>query len=119
MNLRRAIMTFALAAVSCFAADADGKWAGKITTPNGTVPISFDLKTDGNKVTGTSVGPQGEVKITDGALEGNLISFKLVFHVYDTDITLKYRGIVSPDHIDFQLIFGVDDPTPFVVKRVS
>jgi len=84
MNLRRAVLALAFAAMSCFAADADGKWAGKINTPNGNVPISFDFKTDGNKVTGTSVGPQGEVKITDGAIEGSLISFKLVFHVYDT-----------------------------------
>jgi len=32
---------------------------------------------------------------------------------------LKYKGIVTPDHIDFTLSFGGDDPTLFVVKRAS
>ena len=118
MTLSRAIDILTLAAATCFASDADGKWAGKINTPNGPIPVSFDLTTNGNVVTGSTVGPQGEVKITNGKLEGNLLSFALSFNVAGTNLTIRYKGIVSKDQIDFTLSFG-DDPTDFVVKRVS
>jgi len=118
MTFCRVITVFVLAVASCLASDADGKWAGNINTPNGPIPVSFDLTTNGNVVTGTTVGPQGEVKITNGKLEGNLLSFALTFNVAGTNLTIRYKGIVSNDHINFTLSFG-DDPTEFVVKRVS
>jgi hypothetical protein len=118
MNIRRAAAILVLAGVSCFASDADGKWAGSIATPDGAIPVSFDLKTDGNNVTGTTVGPQGEIKITNGKLEGALLSFSLAFEVSGTKMTIRYKGIVSKDKIDFNLSFG-GDPTAFVVKRVN
>lgn len=118
MNFRRLAAVLVLAAASCFASDADGKWAGNIETPNGPIPVSFDLKTEGNNVTGVTHGPQGEVKITNGKLEGALLSFSLAFDVGGTTMTIRYKGIVSKEKIDFSLTFG-GDPTNFVVKRVS
>jgi hypothetical protein len=118
MNFRRLAAVLVLAASSCLASDADGKWAGKIETPDGAIPIAFELKTDGNNVTGVTHGPQGEVQITNGKLEGALLSFSLAFDVAGTKMTIRYKGIVSKDKIDFTLSFG-GDPTPFVVKRVS
>lgn len=118
MNFRRAIAVFVLAAASCLASDADGKWAGAIKTPNGPIPVSFDFTTSGNNLTGTTVGPQGEVKITNGKLEGSLLSFSLTFDVAGTKMTIRYKGIVEKDQINMSLTFG-DEPTEFVVKRVS
>ena len=118
MNFRRLAAVLVLAAGCCLASDADGKWAGNIETPNGPIPIAFDLKTEGNNVTGVTRGPQGEVQITNGKLEGTLLSFSLAFDVAGTKMTIRYKGIVSKEKIDFQLSFG-GDPTPFTVKRVS
>ena len=118
MNFRRAIAVFILAAASCLASDADGKWIGAIKTPNGPIPVSFDLTTDGNNVTGSTTGPQGEVKITNGKLEGSLLSFSLSFDVAGTKMTIRYKGIVQKDQINMSLSFG-DEPTEFVVKRIN
>ena len=118
MNFSRAIAILVLTVASCLASEADGKWVGSINTPNGPIPVSFDLTSDGNKVTGTTVGPQGEVKITNGTIEGSLLSFALTFNVGGTNVTIRYKGIVAKDQINFTLTFG-GDPTDFVVKRVS
>jgi hypothetical protein len=67
MHFCRAIIVAAIAAAASFAADVDGKWAGKINTPRGELPMSFDLKTDGETVTGTAVGHQGRCPSMPGA----------------------------------------------------
>jgi hypothetical protein len=118
MSFRRNAAVFVLFAASCFAASPDGKWTGNLNSPNGPIPVSFDLKSNGADVTGTTVGPQGEVKITNGKMAGDVLTFSLSFNVAGTNITMNYKGIVADDHINFTLMM-MGNPAEFVVKRVS
>lgn len=117
MRFYRAIVIAAIAAASCFAANVDGKWAGKINTPRGEVPMSFDVKADGEKVTGTAIGHQGEVPIYAGLYMDGKLSFELRYHVAGQNLTFRYEGVQVEDEMKMTLLFGINEPVNFVVKR--
>ena len=94
-------------AVLGFAADIDGKWVAerKMTTQNGeerTVTITFDLKADGAKLTGTvlSVGGMGKgeprpVEIQEGKIDGNKVSFLTVVQSPRGERKTRYEATVD------------------------
>jgi|GEM_PF-1075764 len=117
MRFYRAIVIAALAAAACFAADVDGKWAGKINTPRGEVPMSFDLKAEGEKVTGTAVGPQGEVPVSAGLYADGKLAFQLRYQVAGQTMVFHYQGVPADDEMKMTLAFGINEPVYFSVKR--
>lgn len=112
---------FALAlllAGAAFAADVDGKWTGTMATPNGEIPVGFTFKADGATLTGTTTGPAGEIKIDEGKVDGDNISFSVTVDFQGTPLVLKYKGVVAKDEIKFTIdIFGM--PFELLVKRAS
>jgi hypothetical protein len=81
------------AAVVCFAVAADltGKWTGVIKAPDGNeYPLVYVFKADGNNLSGSLQGPQGEIPITEGKVNGNDFSFKLDFNGMPITNTGKY-----------------------------
>jgi hypothetical protein len=50
-------------AVSAQAPNATGTWDINLTTPNGPMTVALVLKKDGEKLSGTIAGPQGEVAV--------------------------------------------------------
>ena len=72
----RRILVMALAAATLLlAADPTGTWTGDQPGPNGnTYSITFKLKTDGGKLTGTMGGDQFEQPIQKGEIHGEDIS---------------------------------------------
>ena len=114
------LIAIALLLVSAaFAADVDGKWTGSMDTPNGAVPVGFTFKADGAKLDGTTVGPDGkDVKIADGKVDGNNITFSVTIDFQGMPIMLNYKGAVAKDEIKFVIdIFGM--PFELTVKRAS
>lgn len=111
------IVTAALAVSSCFAAEVDGKWAGNINSPRGPIPMKFDLKTDAETVTGTAVGPQGEVPVSAGLFKDGKLTFQLRYRVADRDVVFNYEGVVAGEEMKMTLAFGINEPVYFVVKR--
>src|SRR5579871_1867375 len=73
----RRIFLMALASAALiFAADPTGTWAGDQPGRDGnTYHITFKLKADGGKLTGTMGGDQFEQPIQNGAIKGDDISF--------------------------------------------
>ncbi len=56
-----------LPAMTVTAADVSGKWMAQVPGRNGQMrDTTFNLKADGDKLTGTMTGPQGDVEIKDG-----------------------------------------------------
>jgi len=106
-----------LLAVPAFAADVDGKWAGSVDTPMGTVPVGFTFKSDGATLTGTTLGPDGgEIAIKDGKVDGNKISFIVELDFGGMSLVLNYSGVVSPAEIKFTLdVMGM--PFEFAVNK--
>jgi hypothetical protein len=93
MNFRHLIATFFVLAASAFAADVDGKWTGNFETPGGAVEIAFDFKQEGAVLTGTSTGPDGTaVKIADGKVDGNKVSFNETVDFGGMPFTISFSG---------------------------
>jgi len=110
------LVTFA---VSAYAADVDGKWAGTVGGPQGEFPVAFTFKADGATLTGTTTGFDGsEVPIKDGKIDGNNISFTVTFDFGGMPLVLSYKGVVSPDEIKISGDFA-GMPFEFVVKKAK
>jgi hypothetical protein len=119
MKLRAIAISILLFAGSCLAADVDGKWSGTMNTPNGDVPVGFTFKADGATLNGSTSGPDGaEIKIADGKVNGDKISFSVTFDFGGMPFTMNYSGVVANDQIKFTIdIFGM--PVELTVKRAS
>jgi hypothetical protein len=106
-------------AVRVFAADVDGKWSGTVDTPGGQFPVNFTFKADGAMLAGSLAGPDGsEIPVKDGKIDGNNISFSITLDFGGMPFELSYKGVVSPEQIQFSGDAG-GMPFEFVVKRVS
>ena len=109
----------AFVAVSAWAADPSGKWQAEFQTPNGnTVTSTFNLKADGEKLTGTVSGRMGETPIEDGKVSGDEISFTVTRKFQDNEFKLNYKGKVAADKIDFHVTAG-EREFDMTAKKVS
>ncbi|QOY90538.1 hypothetical protein [Paludibaculum fermentans] len=109
-----AVILMLTMAVSAFAADVAGKWKATMEGPNGSMQLTFDLKVDGNKITGKASGEMGEMKITDGTIDGDRISFAI-----ETDqMKVVHKGTVSGDEMKLKVEVG-DNSMEMVAKRVK
>jgi hypothetical protein len=58
-------------------AKIDGKWMGKVSSPQGEFALTFTFKVDGNKLTGKNSSSMGEMDLTNGIVNGNDFSFDI------------------------------------------
>jgi hypothetical protein len=107
-----------LLAGSAFAADVDGKWSGNMSTPGGDVAVGFTFKADGATLNGTTTGPDGmDVKITDGKLDGNNVSFTVNLDFGGMPFVLNYKGVLAGGQIKFTIdVLGM--PLELTVKKI-
>jgi hypothetical protein len=119
MKFRALAIGLLLTAASCFAADVDGKWTGTMNTPNGDVPVNFTFKADGATLSGSTSGPDGaEVKIADGKVSGEKITFSVTIDFQGMPFTMNYTGTVAKEQIKFIIdIFGM--PFDLLVKKAG
>jgi len=114
---------FVFAALSlAWAADVNGKWIGQVPGRGGqTRETTFNLKAEGDKLTGTVSGMQGDNPISDGKISGDDISFTLKVSFQGNEIKFLYKGKVSGDEIKFTRTRegGDQPPTEFTAKRAK
>ena len=117
MNIRNLALGFVLLAASAFAADIDGKWKGSIETPMGPIEVGFTFKADGAALSGTTTGPDGmEIKITNGKVEGDKISFDVAIDFGGMPFTMNYTGVVKGSDLALKAeIFGM--PLEIAAKK--
>jgi len=111
-----------LLAFAAWAADVTGKWTAQVPGRGGqTREATFNLKADGNTLTGTVSGPRGEAEISDGKIDGDHISFTQTLEFGGNTVKLIYQGTVSGDEIKFtRTREGGDGPgQQFVAKRAQ
>jgi hypothetical protein len=102
------IMTLAVA-LCVFAADVTGKWTGQVQGRNGSQDVTFNLKADGSKLTGTVTGGMGgrgggggaaqAHEISDGKIEGSNISFTVKVEFNGQARTTTYTGTLAGDEL--------------------
>jgi hypothetical protein len=116
-------LCFLFAAVSlAWAADIDGKWVAQVPGRDGqTREQTFTFKVEGDKLTGTTSGRQGDTPISDGKISGDEISFTVKISFNGNDVTLLYKGKVAGDEIKItRTREGGDQPgQEFTAKRVK
>ena len=76
------------------AADIDGKWTAQVGK-GGKVTETLTLRANGNKLTGTLERPNGTADVTEGVINGNNVSFKVVRNRDGEAATQQYRGTLS------------------------
>jgi hypothetical protein len=114
---------FVLAAtLVAHAADISGKWTAQVPGRDGqTRETTFNFKVDGEKLTGTTTGMNGDVPITDGSIKGDAVAFNVVANFNGTDVKIVYKGTVAGDEIKFTRQREGSDrpPAEFVAKRAN
>ncbi|MEP6728471.1 MAG: glycoside hydrolase [Bacteroidota bacterium] len=85
--------------------DLNSKWTGSLKTPDGNeIPLSFTFKVDGDKLSGTGTGPNGEIPITDGKVKGADFTFNL--NINGSDITHVCKYYSAGDSVSVNVDFN-------------
>jgi hypothetical protein len=107
--MKRKIL-ISIALLSCFLlvmAVTDGltgKWKGTLRTTDGRIlPVAYNFKAEGDKLTGTTTSPEGVADILDGKIIGNTFSFKTIGSEGDTYHT---TGKIYVDSCGIDIDFG-------------
>jgi hypothetical protein len=80
--------------------DPTGTWKSSFTNQNGDVrETTTTLKLDGEKLTGTVSGRNGDTAIESAKLSGEEISFQVTREFNDNKVVTKYSGKISGDTI--------------------
>ena len=103
------------------AADVNGKWTAQVPGRGGqTRATTFAFKADGEAVTGTMSGMQGEIPIANGKLLDDKLSFDVTLNFQGNEVLLHFRGVVSGDEIKFtRQREGADQVQEFTATRVK
>jgi uncharacterized protein (DUF2147 family) len=114
------LATMAMFATTLFAGDVTGKWTAEVEGRNGQKRTqTFDLKADGDKVTGTMVGMGGrEMKLEDGKISGDTITFSVTMEFNGNTRKIDYTGKIVGDSINFKSGQG-ERAREFTAKRTS
>jgi hypothetical protein len=106
---------------SARAADVTGKWKAEFDTQIGHLKYTYDLKADGEKVTGKAFrdqeGQKSETEITEGKLSGDDISFVEPLKFAETTLRIEYKGKVKGDELKLTRKVGDYGTTDIVAKR--
>jgi hypothetical protein len=101
------------------AADISGKWSGDMPGRGGDMTATtFTFKADGEKLTGSMTGPQGEIPLQEGKISGSQISFTTTLDFGGNSIKILYKGAVSGSEIKMtREREGSGQPREFTIKR--
>ena len=119
--MRKLIFLLAVFSLAAFAADVTGNWKASLDTPNGAMAFTYVLKSDGNAVTGVIQSEMGDMKIDEGKLDGDNISFSVTVENMGK---MTYKGTVKGDEMTLTMSFPgapADMPAmpPITAKRVK
>jgi hypothetical protein len=118
----RIITLFAVLALfttGLFAADASGKWVAEMQGRDGQKRTqTFDLKADGDKLTGTVTSPMGERPIVDGKVSGDDISFAVEVEFQGEKRKMQYTGKVVGDELQMKVGSG-ERTREFTAKKAT
>jgi hypothetical protein len=107
-----ALLALVMGAVA-MAEDVTGVWKASMQGPDGqSMEITFNLKADGAKVTGTAATPMGEMPITEGKVDGD----KIEFTVATDQFKVVHKGTFTGDTMKLTVDMG-DQKMEMTAKR--
>ncbi len=83
--------------------------------------LAYAFKQDGEKLTGTVTGPQGDpLPLNEGKVAGDKISFSVQADMGGTPTKFVSQGTIKGDEITLiTTVEGGDEFPPMVIKRVK
>jgi hypothetical protein len=109
--------------VPALAADVTGTWKWTVERNGNTFEQTLKLKQDGDKLTGSMIGRQGnETAIEDGKVTGDAVSFKVTREFGGNKVVMSYSGKLSEDTIKGETKFerdGEAQTRPWEAKRAK
>lgn len=117
MRQRFCILSVIIVALAAMAAAADvaGKWSGQVPARGEAANATFVFKVDGDKLTGTMTGPQGEVVLQEGKVAGDKISFSAA----GANAKILFAGTVAGDEIKMTRTREGGQSREFTLKRAK
>ena len=111
----------ALFVITAAAADVSGKWKASTQGRDGKArEVVLNFKVDGETLTGTISGRNGDREITEGKVVGDDISFAVKMTMGDNNFKMLYKGKVSGDEIKFTTQReGADTTREMTAKRAN
>ncbi len=95
---------------------AAGTWDVSFTTPNGPMTVALNLKKDGDKLSGTIVGPQGEVAV-EGTQKDNAVAVNFSVQTPNGAFAIVMNGKQDGDAIAGTMDFGGQGQAEWTGKR--
>lgn len=96
----------------------DGNWKITVQTPMGPQDSTLTLKSDGAKLTGTQVAPNGgSAEIENGSVSGNAVSWKAKI-TKPMPLTLEFSATIDGDTMSGNVKFGMMGSGAFSGARV-
>jgi hypothetical protein len=117
-SLTLAVMVMAWAG-SAYAADPTGTWKATFDTQIGEQHYTYELKADGEKLTGKATNDRGATEIAEGTVKGDDIFFVENLNFQDQKLRIEYTGKVSGDELKFTRKVGDFATEEFVAKRAK
>ena len=96
----------------------DGTYKIEIDTPMGKQEATLTLKTDGDKLSGTSESVFGKMDFSGGTVTGDNIAWSMEISSPMGSMKLEYTGKVSGDDISGDVKAGDFGTSPFKGRRV-
>ena len=105
------------------AAEIDGKWRAEFDSQIGQQKYVFELKADGEKLTGKASAdrPQlgkTETELKNGKIVKDEVSFTETLKFQDQEIQIEYRGKIVGDELKLHRKVGDIAAYDIVAKRV-
>jgi hypothetical protein len=112
----------AIFACAALAADISGNWSGTMQMGDNPFTLTYAFKQDGEKLTGTVTGPQGDpLPLSDGKVQGDKLSFFVQVDMGGNPTKFSSTGIIKGDEITLttKAEGGPDFGGPMTLKRVK
>ena len=106
------------AAASSSETTLDGKWAVDIQTGQGSIDASFDLKTEGKKVTGTLSSPYGDARL-EGEFDAGKLTFGVVVETPEGAMDVGFAGEMQDDGTMRGMLTGPLGDASWTAARVK
>src|SRR5436190_10008382 len=103
MTRRTLFATAVVCAIFCcaaLAADISGNWSGSMQMGDQPFTLTYAFKQDGEKLTGTVTGPQGDpLQLKEGKITGDKLSFVVNVDMGGNAAKFVSEGVIKGEEI--------------------